>query len=556
MLRPAHLLRIERLTGLIHTQPAPFACLLCAIFILAGLVGHQPWKPDEAYIFGVVYQMLQSGDWVVPRLAGEAFLSHPPLFYLVAGGIGSAFAPPLELHDSVRLASGLFMAGTLILVGLATRELLGPNRGWVAALMVLGTTGLLVRSHQLIPDLAYLLGYATSLYAIALYPRKARLGGVLLGTGIGLAFMSQGLFEALVIVLAAGVCLLPLGGIRPRASAVAAGVAGVAALPWLVIWPALLYQRSPDLFAHWLWMDSIHRITEIFHLTADERPFFFLRALPWFGWPALPLAAWALWASRRSIVANRALLVPLIFFVVELLSLMADAGGRDVQGLPLLLPLAILATFSVASLPRGAANAWFWFSIALFSFFLLVIWFYFGAIEFAFPTRLAQHMHEMQPGYAADTPMLVMALAGALTVAWFFLLFNVRRSPERPIIVWTAGVTIVWSTLILLMVGYADTGKSYRWMVTSMHSALPSGYRCVGSENLGEAQRAMLHYYAGIVTRRKENPDAIHNCDLLLVQDTWKGPVDVQEGWQLIWQGARPGDNVERYRLFRKLSSP
>ena len=47
---------------------------LCLAWILPGLIGHDPWKPDEGYTFGVVYEILKGGSWVVPRLAGEVFL--------------------------------------------------------------------------------------------------------------------------------------------------------------------------------------------------------------------------------------------------------------------------------------------------------------------------------------------------------------------------------------------------------------------------------------------------------------------------------------------------
>ena len=43
---------------------------LCAAWILPGLIGHDPWKPDEAYTFGLVYHVLQGGGWIVPMLAG------------------------------------------------------------------------------------------------------------------------------------------------------------------------------------------------------------------------------------------------------------------------------------------------------------------------------------------------------------------------------------------------------------------------------------------------------------------------------------------------------
>jgi 4-amino-4-deoxy-L-arabinose transferase-like glycosyltransferase len=49
-----------------------------------GLVGHDPWKPDEAYTFGLVYHILEAGDWLVPTLAGEPFVEKPPLFFWTA----------------------------------------------------------------------------------------------------------------------------------------------------------------------------------------------------------------------------------------------------------------------------------------------------------------------------------------------------------------------------------------------------------------------------------------------------------------------------------------
>ncbi|MFI4923209.1 MAG: hypothetical protein ACHP6J_05810, partial [Burkholderiales bacterium] len=46
-------------------------CLFCLAWILPGLIGHEPWKPDEAGNFGVVYHIFNTGEWVVPTLAGE-----------------------------------------------------------------------------------------------------------------------------------------------------------------------------------------------------------------------------------------------------------------------------------------------------------------------------------------------------------------------------------------------------------------------------------------------------------------------------------------------------
>src|SRR3954469_2789120 len=77
--------------------------LLCVAWLLPGLVGHDPWKPDEAYTFGVGYEMIQGGSWVAPALAGEPFLKEPPLYYLTAAASALLFSPILPLHDGARL---------------------------------------------------------------------------------------------------------------------------------------------------------------------------------------------------------------------------------------------------------------------------------------------------------------------------------------------------------------------------------------------------------------------------------------------------------------------
>lgn len=135
-----------------------FVTLLCVAWILPGLIGHDPWKPDEAYTFGVVYSILEGGSWVVPHLAGEPFLDKPPLFYLSAAAIAQGLSALLPLHDAARLTTGLWMALTFVFIGAAARELHGEGRGWIAVLLLLGCFGLVLRSHQLITDVAMLTG--------------------------------------------------------------------------------------------------------------------------------------------------------------------------------------------------------------------------------------------------------------------------------------------------------------------------------------------------------------------------------------------------------------
>lgn len=530
-----------------------FLFLLFLAWISPGLIGHDPWKPDEAYSFGLVYHIIQSGDWVVPTLAGEPFMEKPPLYYITAALFAQLFFPLLPLHDGARLASGLYMAITLLFTGLAGRELFGKGRGVPAALILIGCLGLLIAAHALITELALLAGFAIALYGLALSLRRELIAGLLLGTGIGIGFMSKGWMEPGILGVTALLLPILFKPWRNRRYMVCLAVALVAALPWLIIWPFALYQRSPVLFMEWFGVNNIERFVGFAHFNTESWPADILQTLPWFAWPALPLALWTLWRERSAIAKKPAIQLTLTVFLI-LLTVLALAGeGRDIHALPLLLPLCYLGADAIFTMRRGAVNALHWFSIMVFFFFAGVIWFYWIAVEFAIPMRLSTHLTKLQPGYIPAFQPMVLMLGLLYTLAWLTLVFRLERRPERPIIIWSAGMTMVWGLLMILFVTWLDAGKSYRSMTASLQRALPAHYNCIASQGLGEPQRAMLHYFAGIITQRIEM-DGGNTCELFLIQANAKEPAqDHGTNWRPIWEGNRPGDKVERYRLYQQV---
>jgi 4-amino-4-deoxy-L-arabinose transferase-like glycosyltransferase len=138
----------------------------------------------------------------------------------------------------------------------------------------------------------------------------------------------------------------------------------------------------------------------------------------------------------------------------------------------------------------------------------------------------------------------------ALTLAWVLLLPRLREWDIRPLLSWTAGLTLVWSLLSTLWLPWLDAAKSYRGMFASMRRALPMDYGCLASQSLGEHERAMLQYVTGIISVRREvQPEA--RCGFILLQGRDEDPrVPPQDGWQLVWKGNRPGDNSERFSVF------
>lgn len=555
MLRPAQLLRHERFAAWLTAYPVQLTIVVALAWVFVGLIGHDPWKPDEAHAFGVVYRLVEHGNWIVPTLAGDPYLDRPMLVYLSAGLSGIIFSPLMALHDAARLATGFWMLLALAFTALSARELWGGNRTWLAPLMLLGCIGLLVRGHQLISDVILLAGMAIAIYGLAMAPRRHLPAGIWLGIGFGLSVFSSGLFEPVMLLLiVAGIMIVsPL--YRTGRFALTLVVALAIALPIVLPWPIALYLHAPEQFSDWFWNHNVARLGELFHLRAQDEFLYYLQILPWFAWPAWPFALWSLWVERGQGLFKREMQLPLVAFVAIFGFLSLAGEGREILALPLLIPLSLLASIAIHRLPRGAVNAYYWFAIMVVTVFSIVGWVYFTALEYGLPAWLADQMYEMQPSYEPNVHPLSILVAVALSFLWLAMVFNLKRSAERPVILWGAGLTIGWTLVVLLLFPWIDTGKTYRSMVADLTEALPVEHGCVYSQGLGEPQRAMLDYFGDLTTVRLELPGTKPPCDILITQDNWRDTSVMSAPWELTWEGKRPGDTQERYRIYQRVKS-
>lgn len=529
---------------------AGLLALLCAIWIFTGIIGHDPWKPDEAYSFGLIYHILQSGDWLVPTLAGEPYMDKPPLFYITAALFAKLFSPILPLHDGARLASSFYVALTLLFIGLTGRDLFGKQRGWSSVIILIGCLGLLIRAHLLVTDLALLTGCAMMLYGYALTLRFRLRAGIFIGIGMGIGFMSKG-FIAPVMFLLISASLLFFRNWRNRPYFIALGIALLCALPWLTIWPWLLYQRSPQLFVDWAWGHNIGRWLNYAQHNFGHEAWYYIQSLPWLAWPAWPLAAWAVWRVGRNLRYEAEYQLLVVSFCVMLITLSLVPNIEDVFALPMLLPLALLATAALPYLRRGAANALDWFGIMTFGLLAILLWWGWAGLLLDNNAKITHWLKDYQPGFAPVFQSIPFWIAVSATVMWVVLVWRVGRSIRRSVINWAGGVTLLWVLAMTLWLPWLESGKSYRYMIADMKHNLPAKYNCIAGDHLGDSQRAMLQYFGNITASRKER----NRCTLLLAQgNIIAKPLEDEIRWTKIWEGARTGDKKERFRLYQRSS--
>jgi 4-amino-4-deoxy-L-arabinose transferase-like glycosyltransferase len=244
--------------------------------------------------------------------------------------------------------------------------------------------------------------------------------------------------------------------------------------------------------------------------------------------------------------------LPLTMLCILLIVLSAAAEPRASLALPMLLPLALLGAAEVDTLKRGYSGALDWFGILTFGLIGALLWgLWVESLLGGLPDAVARVFRDTQPGFRPPWQLLPVVASILLTLLWLVLVRPARRSNRRAVLNWAAGMTLVWGLFATIWLPYVDSRRSYRPVAESLAAHMPAG-TCVAGRNLGEPQRALLEYFANIVTVRDDLPQA-NRCDALLVQVGGSDSADPPDSaWEKVWEGRRRGDDTERFVLFRR----
>ena len=516
--------------------------VLCAIWLLIGLVGHSPWKPFEAHSISTLKTMLETGNYIAPVSASNNQIANPPLYYLSAALTAKLFGGLLAMHDAARLATGLWMAITLLMIGMTGRELWGTGFGRQTTFIFIGSFGLILSAHTLMPAISALTGVATGFYALALAKRRPYRASALLGVGMGVGFLSTGLLP-LAIILSTCLALPTLfSAWRTPSFGKVLVIAIIIASPFLLIWPLLCHHLAPSLFDAW-WARATGQFSQLQHL-------YFLSTLLWYAWPALPLALWGVWRYRHQLLVKPRFQLIITFFVVAWLLIGFAAEEKEMFALPLLIPLTAMAGGSIETLKRGTASALNWFGLIVFGLITGLIWLGWAAMLTNEPAKIKTRLIFLSGLNHLPFNLLAVLAAFAVNLIWLFAILRSRHTNRSSATNWAIGITCVWTLLMTLWLPMIDNTRSYGQVFNSLQRALPANYACVTSRHLGSAQRDLLYYYADVKTQPFETVQRL-DCDFYLIQNNRNHQIDPGADWKQIWHGKRPAERHESFRLFK-----
>ena len=516
--------------------------------MLPGLVGHDPWKQDEAYVFGGVLDMLQDGDWVLVKVGGIPFMEKPPLYHWVAALCARLFSGWLPLHDGARLASGLFVAAGLGGVAIASRLLWGSGNGRIGALMSLSALGLVTNAQLMLTDLPLMAGFAIALAGLAGCSARRPWGGFVLGIGVGVGFLGKGIFAPAVLGLSAAVLpvLFPPWRTRRYLRDICLSIA--VALPFLIVWPLALWNHSHGLFMSWFWDNNIGRYLgfSVPSLGAATESGYWLKTWPWFLFPLWVYVALALLRDGRRLLERPAAQIGLTVAGCIALVLTSAASARSIYALPMIPALALVATGSVRATPQFS-RALSVAGIGIATITGIVVWYGWALLAFASRApELPWLTAYFQPRFALELDVDDVLFATILSLGFVAIAFRLRNSSMGGITIWVGSLATAWGLVASLWLPWIDNSKSYRGMYESLSHAIPPNIDCVATRGLGESERAVLEYVLGIPTI-----DPSNGCAAVLTQRTTaKMAAPNPESWRLLWSGSRPGDYRERFELW------
>ena len=84
-----------------------------------------------------------------------------------------------------------------------------------------------------------------------------------------------------------------------------------------------------------------------------------------------------------------------------------------------------------------------------------------------------------------------------MSITWFLLLFNLKRRPERSVVIWAINLTFGWMLAVILLFHWIDERKTYAPMVKSIMLQLDAEHDCIITQ-VGPAQRGLIQYFGEI----------------------------------------------------------
>jgi len=531
--------------------------LLCAAYLLPGLVGRGPWKSADITAFGYMAELARSTEgiarWFDPMLLGLR-PETPALIPYWIGALAIKISPSWLNPDlAVRIAFAFLLWGTFTATWYAVYYLARTSRAQPVAfafggearptdyaraiadgglLALIACLGLAQLGHETTPALAQLFFASSLFYGVAALPYRRT--GPVIALAVGTIGITLSGAPTVGLALAVGSVLYIAYERRLAAQFESENGYDEDSGPGYTR-GALLTMIGITVLAAVLVFGlklPTWKITVLGgSLVGDVRSQ--AKLLVWFTWPVWPLAIWTLWRWRRQLKARHVAL-PFWFALVPL----AATWTTDYSDRSLLLALPAFATLAAFALPtfrRSASALIDWFNVLFFSGLAVLGWIYWIAMQTGVPPKPAASVARLVPGFVPEFSPIAVVLAVAATIAWCWLVRwrtgRHRAALWKTLVLPAGGTALCWMLLMTLWLPPIDYARSYEPQIRAVAERVgqPS---CIAELALSRPHIAALRHHGNLNVQPLllgtdcpwllASPETIERLHTIIPFDQWR----------------------------------
>jgi len=331
-----------------------YTILLGAVFCLLYLafLGVRPlFIPDEVRYGEIAREMIETGNWIVPRLNGLLYFEKPPFgHWLNAISLVLFGENPFAVRFASALTTGV---STAAVVWLGKHLFTSRSVPYFAAFIFLTCFEVWGAGTYAVLDstFATLLNIGIAVFAIGV-ARNGRARYYWLaaaGFFFGCAFLAKGFlaFVLPVIVLGPWLVIIRRYDVLFRYAWLTVAVALVVVAPWAIA----IHLQQADFWHYFFWIEHVQRFAAE-NAQHKEPVYYFLMLLPVAGLPwifLLPSAARGLRSRPRDDDTEGATALLVLWALMPLLFFSAASGKLLTYILPCFLPFALLMASGLRS---------------------------------------------------------------------------------------------------------------------------------------------------------------------------------------------------------------
>ncbi|VTU30065.1 hypothetical protein [Variovorax sp. PBL-E5] len=548
--------------------------LLCAAYLMPGLLGRGPWKSADIVAFGYMSELAHTTEglarWFDPMLLGMRPESPALLPYWIGAWAIKAAPAWLNPDLAVRIVFALLLWGAFTATWYAVYYLARTPRAQPVAfafggearptdyaramadgalLAMIACLGLAQLGHETTPALAQLFFASHLFYGVAALPYRRV--GAFIALAIGAVGMTLSGGPTVGLALGIG-CVLVLIAERRRGvdtteePSYSTG-AVIAVLGATVL--AGVLAASLGLFDWKIELPGSRAAS----IAVDVRNQ--AKLLLWFTWPAWPLAVWTLWRWRRQLMARHVAL-PLWFALVPLAATWTTNYSE--RSLLLALPaFATLAAFALPTFRRSVSALIDWFTLLFFSGSAIIIWVIWIAMQTGVPAKPAANVARLAPGFVPHFSVVAFAFALAATLAWAWLVRwrtgRHRAALWKTLVLPAGGAALCWMLLMTLWLPLLDYARSYIPQVRAVSERVGQP-ACISELALDRPHIAALRFHGQL---KLQPLTTAQNCPWLLVAP--EAIVRLHEivnldGWRFTGTLRRPTSAGDDLLLYQRIT--